>query len=172
VDVATLAVDRFLKNKVDAGWLKTGHGTAFLAKDAACLRVASCWKKDAAFAANIQSIVGSRGRIVETHHAHIIPWSMNNFQRHKGHHHHGKHHGLTSTGHAARVLDEAPMQMKAPNLKHDEFMVHVYVRFQRAGWHHLDVVMTEDAAGHPKVRYFFTTRMVSRGGSLPPGVVC
>jgi hypothetical protein len=136
------------------------------------LKVATCWKKDAAFAANIRSIVGSRGRIVASRHAHIIPWSMTNFKKHKGHHHHRKHHGPPPAGDSARVLDQEPMQMKAPKLKRDEFMVHVYVRFEKAGWHHLDVVMTEDAAGNPKVRYFFTARMASPGGSFPPGVVC
>jgi hypothetical protein len=169
VDAATLAVERFLKNRIDGQWLKKGAGTSFHSKDVACLKSASCWRKDKAFAANIRSIVGSRGRIVSTRHAHIIPWSMDAFRKHKGPHHHHSKHVIPKMNRGARL---APMQMKAPKLKNDEYMVHAYVRFENTGWHHLDVVMTEGADGKPKVRYFFTAAMVSRGGSLPPGVRC
>jgi hypothetical protein len=60
--------------------------------------------------------------------------------------------------------------MRGPQLKADEYMMHVYVRFEKTnGWHHLDVIVTEDKAGNVFLRHFFLMPMQSE---MPPGVVC
>jgi hypothetical protein len=65
--------------------------------------------------------------------------------------------------------EAARMAMPSPILKRDEFMVHLYARFENTGWQHIDVIMTEGKGGTPAVRYFFATAMRS---DLPPGVEC
>ena len=172
VEAATLAINTFLAGTVSQAWLREsvdykGLGTLRYAdKDLRCLRSARCWRTDTAFGMNISAILKSRGKLVEFRYPHVIPWSMKNFKKHQGMHHH--HHG--SKAHlrkSARKFDEQPMA--APALKHDEFMVHLYARFENTGWQHVDVIMTEGKDGKPAVRYFFATTMRP---NLPPGVRC
>ncbi|MCE9624022.1 MAG: hypothetical protein K8R69_01010 [Deltaproteobacteria bacterium] len=137
----------------------------------------------------VQEIRAYYGPKVEIRHAHIIPWSFENFQ---------KNRRLTSKpvppteGGDPNVIIEAqpgkmapPVQdmaeparspippMPAPKLQADEYMVHAYVLFpQDPRWYHVDVILSEDASGNLVRRNFFVIPMPPVGGSLPPGVVC
>ncbi len=135
----------------------------FINKSLACLQDAACYGKDAAFVNELLSYREAYGKIVETRHTHIIPWSFDKFQ--------------TLQGHAAAEEPPPPANrggmakpMLGPQLKADEYMMHVYVRFDKAGgWHHLDVIVSEDNVGNVSLRHFFIMPMQSE---MPPGVVC
>lgn len=120
------------------------------------------------------------GNKIEIRHPHVIPWSFQAFEKNQQ---------------AAKVAPPTPSEpvipeveaqakrapsivaaessMPRPQLKPDEFMVHAYVKYEGDPlWHHLDVILTEDSAGHLALRGFFDVVMPQDHGSLPPGVVC
>lgn len=116
---------------------------------------------------------------VELRHPHIIPWSFQNYLKHR------QAAPIPPSdpnviveaqtkGAAAPIAAHEPSSMAVgPALQPDEYMVHVYARFQGdPAWYHLDVILTEDAAGNPLRRRFFRIPMPPTHGKLPPGVVC
>ena len=118
---------------------------------------------------------------VELRHPHVIPWSFQNFQK-------NRQTPVTQQNSNPNVIVEAQTKDSAvepmpphsgspmavgPALQPDEYMVHVYARFRGdPAWYHLDVILTEDAAGNPIRRRFFRIPMPPSHGQLPPGVVC
>ncbi|HKY63806.1 MAG TPA: hypothetical protein VJR29_10330 [bacterium] len=119
------------------------------------------------------------GTGVELRHPHIIPWSFQSFLQNR------QTVPVPPTdpnviveaqakGAPASVAAPAPGAMAVgPALQPDEYMVHVYARFPGdPAWYHLDVILTEDAAGNPLRRRFFRIPMPPAHGRLPPGVVC
>ncbi|MFO1462233.1 MAG: hypothetical protein U1F66_00490 [bacterium] len=133
----------------------------------------------------VQEIRSYYGSGVEIRHPHVIPWSWERFKKSRSY-----PMVLPPDPSDPNVIVEAqtgkfqlppapepaplpPSAMPTPQLKADEFMVHAYVRFpQDPRWHHLDVILTEDAQGQLSRRGFFTIPMPNDPGQLPPGVVC
>lgn len=133
----------------------------------------------------LKEIEAYYGPGVELRHAHIIPWSFQNFLTNRQAA--PKPQPPTpsdpnviveaqSKGAPASSMPAPPMpgaMVTGPALQPDEYMVHVYARFKGdAAWYHLDVILTEDAAGNPIRRRFFRIPMPQQHGQLPPGVVC
>lgn len=131
----------------------------------------------------VREIEAYYGPGVELKHAHIIPWSYENFLKNR------KTATPPTTPTDPNVIVEAqskaapssmvpapPMPgspVMGPALQPDEYMVHVYARFKGdPAWYHLDVILTEDASGNLVRRRFFRIPMPQEHGSLPPGVVC
>ena len=161
VEVALMAVEKTLSSVPGTQWLANGNkNKPLLDKDLSCFQSPVCWKQDLAFASNVTELTTQRGAVIELRHAHVMPWTIRRFQKRPA------ASGITTPKFKAK---RAKPVINAPKLKADEFMVHIYARFERGTWHHLDVIMTEDAQGKPAVRYFFTTPMRA---SLPPGVKC
>lgn len=132
-------------------------------KNLACLQDAACYGKDAAFVNELLFYRDTYGKIAETRHTHVIPWSFEKFL--------GKPQGGAAAEAPPPSADmgmAAPM--RGPQLKADEYMMHVYVQFDKTlGWHHVDVIVTEDKAGNISLRHFFIMPMMAE---MPPGVVC
>ena len=171
VALAKKAVKLFLQGNLHARFknLPAKHRYQFTNKTSACLDRASCYTKDLNLGSEVKTIQSTWGRVTRMVHAHIIPWSFKRFLKHRNHPHGTPHHGhkMKKKAKGRSWIKSMP----APKLKHDEYMVHAYVRFDKSyGWFHLDVIMSQDAKGRPVVRHFFVTRMVSKG--LPPGVKC
>ncbi|HEX5035210.1 MAG TPA: hypothetical protein VFW62_12085 [bacterium] len=116
---------------------------------------------------------------VELRHPHIIPWSFQSFLQNR------KTTPIPPSdpnviveaqakGAPASAMAPEPGAMAVgPALQPDEYMVHVYARFQGdPAWYHLDVILAEDASGNPLRRRFFRIPMPPTHGKLPPGVVC
>ncbi len=131
----------------------------FIDKSLACLQDAACYAKDAAFVNELLIFRETYGKAVETRHTHVIPWSFDKF------------HGGAAAESPPPSADMGMAEpMRGPQLQTDEYMMHVYVRFDKAGgWNHLDVIVTEDKAGNVFLRHFFVMPMQSE---MPPGVVC
>ena len=161
VAVALMAIEKVLSSRPATLWLASGdRNQPFLDKNLSCFENTACWKKDLAFASNINVVITQRGALTELRHAHVMPWTIRRFQKRPN------TSGMINPKLRAKRVKPV---INAPELKADEFMVHIYARFERGTWHHLDVIMTEDAQGKPAVRYFFATAMRA---SLPLGVKC
>lgn len=149
--------------------------------DQACLMDAACPLKNGEAVKLIEAIKSVYGPVTQMKHAHIIPWSFVNFQNQSqkasrpvpqavssgdG--------GVTDKGATAAVKSDEPPPMPAPVLAADEYMIHVYVTFGKRSdrWHHLDVIVTEDAQGNLKLRRLYIVPMEIPGGDFPEGVVC
>jgi len=168
VAFAEQAVEALLKKDLPTSLERSKPGQTpqgFSDKDLSCLRDAGCYDKDAAFVNELLSLRTTFGKAVEAKHAHIIPWSFEKFL------------GTSRNKAAAEEPPPASTMYRAgarpvlgPQPKDDEYMVHVYVRFDRSGdWHHVDAILTEDKAGNVFLRHFFIMPMQSE---MPPGVVC
>jgi hypothetical protein len=148
--------------------------------DQACLMDGTCHVKNAEAVKLLEAIKSVYGPVTEMKHAHIIPWSFVNFQNQlqkaskpipqvtqSG-------PGITDEV-GTDVKGDEPPPMPSPVLAGDEYMIHVYVTFGKRGgdrWHHMDVIVTEDAQGHLKFRRFYIVPMEIPGGNFPEGVVC
>ncbi|HEX5036075.1 MAG TPA: hypothetical protein VFX30_02850 [bacterium] len=131
----------------------------FTGKNLGCLQDAACYGKDAAFVNELLFFRDTYGKAVETKHTHVIPWSFDKFR--------GGAAAEAPPPSADMGMSEL---MRGPRIKADEYMMHVYIRFDKAGaWHHLDVIVNEDKAGNLFLRHFFVMPMQSE---MPPGVVC
>jgi hypothetical protein len=168
VALAMAAVNRFLKSPLPKALAtKKHHGSrrSSAGKSAACMNKTSCWSKDAAFVRQVAHFHHRYGRLVQARHAHIVPWSFRNFRKR------ANRKAVRDTPNRKRTMAQA--KFAGPQLKKDEYMVHVYVRFGKpSGWYHLDVILAEDAKGRVSFRRFYTTPMRNRAHKLPPGVVC
>ena len=165
VQTAVTAVDLFLRKQPAPAWTATGAPSKpYVAKDLRCLQERACWFADQAFAANVQRIVTREGTISEIRFPHVMPWTIKRLQKGQQ----GRQEIAPTPAQAGRTRSAA-VPLQAPQLQADEYMVHIYARFQGGRWVHLDVIMSEDAQGTPAVRYFFATPMRT---SLPPGVRC
>lgn len=135
----------------------------------------------------VQEIRAYYGPNVEIRHPHIIPWSWENFQRNRKTPPspppsdrsdpnviiEAQTAKMEPPVSAQKMASGAMAPMPTPQLKFDEYMVHVYARFpQDPRWHHLDVILSEDSSGKLTRRNFFSIPMPSLPSQLPPGVVC
>lgn len=146
----------------------------FKNKDKACLNNPHCYLEDPSFVNEVNSILKDKGSVVEFKHAHIIPWSFNTFMRQQA----------KMTGDVSKPSKPEPMLQKGavsraimnvpvPNLKKDEYMMHIYVRYEKSSkWHHLNVIVHEDKDGNLYLRHFYTVIMPEPSHQLPDGVVC
>ena len=111
------------------------------------------------------ALQSTHGLLIEFRHAHIIPWSMKRMNMRST----APNKEASSQGGFAPVLDPAA----PPELKADEFMVHMYVKFEKSmAWYHLDVILAQDSQGKISLRGFYAIPIPSSGGKLPPGAVC
>ncbi|HCU23560.1 MAG TPA: hypothetical protein DF383_00975 [Deltaproteobacteria bacterium] len=75
------------------------------------------------------------GQEVEIRHAHVVPWSFENFLK----------KGQVSLG------------GDSPELQADEYIVHAYVKYPHIpDWFNVEVVISEDDSGHLTRRRFFS----------------
>ncbi len=149
---------------------------SFLNKDQNCLSQPACVKKDVAYHDELIWFHSQLGPVVETKFAHVIPWSWKNFKNNQD------TKIKKSPPPADAVMDSdapdhyavLPHGMTPPNLKADEFMVHIYARFKDKGtqWYTLDVILSENEKGEVFLRHFYAVPMPDVGTSLPPGVDC
>lgn len=166
VKFAEEAVQILLTQSLPSSLKKTDTGTveSFQNKSLECLKNIDCYTKDLPFVNELIRLQETNGKITEVRHPHLIPWSMKRMNM------------RSSTSNTKKVsADFAPVpnQLKAPQLKADEFMVHMYVKFDKSErWYHLDAILAQDAQGKIFLRYFYTLPMPSSGGKLPPGAVC
>ncbi len=145
----------------------------FFDKDSSCLKTPDCYNSDLNFTSEVTRLITAYGKVTEMKHAHIIPWSFENFKKNRKKTSRFESHLSNQVILADIAIDpqraEEPI-MQAPKLKSDEYMVHIYVKFdKKSDWHHLDVILTEDANGKLGLRHFFIAPMRA---SLPPGVIC
>jgi hypothetical protein len=165
VALATDAIKRFWQSDLPKAFAKLSskYVYSFQSKDARCIKSKACFSKDINFGAELKRLRSTYGKVVEYRHAHIIPWSWKKFMR-------NRKQGKSDKAARKRKSKMRMHQMVAPQLAPDEYMVHVYVRFSGVGgWHHMDVILSEDAKGKPSLRHFFATPMRSK---MPPGVKC
>ncbi|MCP5468245.1 MAG: hypothetical protein H7A32_03155 [Deltaproteobacteria bacterium] len=171
VDFATASVNLILTKNYEIKNLSTQETKTpnFANKDLSCLKNLNCLTKDKNFKNEIIQLHQTYGNIIQMKHAHIIPWSFKNFKENKVQSTQLENRLMPEAESPKALLAEAPI-MKAPQLKPDEYMVHIYVQFDKTPyWHHLDVILNEDEQGNIFLRHFFVAPMMS---SLPPGVVC
>jgi hypothetical protein len=162
VAFAEQVIELLLKKDLPSTFKPSQQGqppNGFTDKSLACLQDAVCYGKDAAFVNELLFFRETYGKIVETRHMHLIPWSLDEFSGHRP---------AESPPRSADMGMAKPMQ--GPQLQSDEYMTHVYVRFDKAiGWHHVDVILTEDKDGNIFLRHLFIMPMQTE---MPPGVVC
>lgn len=121
-----------------------------------CLASVACFGKDKAFLNELIAIQKNDGLVTEFRHVHIIPWSMDQY--------------LNLNGAKIAATQDT---MKGPQVKPDEYMIHVYVKMNKTeGWYHLDIILTENQKEEIFLRSFFLTPMGYDGVKLPPGTVC
>lgn len=139
-----------------------------LALSESCLRSKDCLaaREDArTYIQGVRKSVG--GALSEFRHAHIIPWSWEAFQ---------KNAGVSTTyqlpGKSHKPVPGSVAPMSPTNVAPNEYIVHIYVLFRSGGWHHVDVILTEDAGQGIRFNRFFIIQIPSSGGDLPPGTVC
>jgi len=121
----------------------------------------------------VQQIIAQYGPKVEIKHPHVIPWAFKQYTDNKN----ASNKKATPQQNLTSPPMDAPLPgsqaMSGPILKPDEYMVHVYVRFPNdITWHHLDVILSEDASGQLIRRGFYSTPMPPVHVEMPPGVVC
>lgn len=114
----------------------------------------------------VAEIKANYGPGIEIRHPHVIRWSFQNFQK-------NRNLAAEPPPKIAAARSVAMLPMQAPQLKPDEYMVHVYAKFASdPRWHHLDVIMSEDASGQLSRRGFFSIPIPDSSHKLPHGVVC
>ena len=182
VAFAELAVKQLLfsatgKETSDQTSYSINGNQAHMDLDQACLMDALCWQKNAEAVKFIEDVKYVYGPVTETRHAHIIPWSFQDFQSQKIQKISQPSAAPSQSGpslvsDAAKSIAAEPMPV--PVLSADEYMIHMYVMLgkRRDRWHHLDVIVTEDAKGNLKLRRFYLVPMEISNQNLPPGVVC
>lgn len=173
----SLLVDNKLtaSNKPLVTWQNSDALSFKLTED--CLNTPNCLNKNEQLKHYIHSLSYTFGSIVEYKHPHIIPWSFERFKK---------------SNSLEKVVVPAPpgtmryakpnhvhsaqaesTRMQAPNLKPDEYMIHIYVKFSKSSrWHHVDVIVSEDGAGKLEFRSFFILQIPTQSHDLPDGVVC
>jgi|GEM_PF-1738011 len=140
-----------------------------LALSESCLRSKSCLAGRDDVRRYIESVRQSvGGSLSEFRHAHIIPWSWEAFQKQGGG---GAPQSKTIDGGGDHSPGLAP-PMSPTNVAPNEYLVHIYVLFPMGGWHHVDVVLTEEAGQGIRFNRFFIIQIPSNNSELPPGAVC
>ncbi len=163
VKFAEQAISLVLKNKPSSLLQPKPNQPSpnFINKNLNCLQTIGCIEKDTAFTNEILTFYAQYGEVVELRHSHLIPWSIEKFN------------SRTETKTITPSKPLGGVAMPRPILKADEYMVHSYVKFNKAeGWYHLDIILSEDKNGELYLRHFFTTPMPAANVQLPPGVVC
>lgn len=147
---------------------ETGTQGRFRDKDAACIQDAACLGADRRFVQELTWILKNQGALAEVRHAHIIPWSFRDFLKAT------RPQEPAPEGLHKRVAITPMTETPVLPLEPDEYMVHLYVRYQNSpDWYHLNVILTEDSVGNLYLRHFYTIPMPAfEEGPLPPGVVC
>ncbi len=141
--------------------------------NSACLANKECLSKNASLKTFLTNFKASFSALKDHQHTHIIPWSLERFNR---------THSPTKGGASTTVYKEKTdhdqndvekSSMPAPVVAFDEYMFHTYIQFKSAtGWHHMDIIVSEDNDGNITLRRFFIVPMPYHERDLPPGVVC
>lgn len=172
VAFAELALETLLKNEYPTKASESQSGAATraqyiiiddgknqkLALSESCLRSQDCLAERDDVRHYIQGVrqaVG--GALREFRHAHIIPWAWEAFQKQSG---------------AAPQSETITSSMSPTNVAPNEYLVHIYVLFPMGGWHHVDVILTEEAGKGIRFNRFFIIQIPSNDSNLPPGAVC
>ncbi len=138
---------------------------AFENKTLNCLKNIACYEKDKRFVNELLKLQAQDGLVIEIKHAHIIPWSMKRMNIRSS---------VPVQTPGKNEKTKAPFSgMEGPSLNPDEFMVHIYAKFDKnQRWYHLDVILTEDQKGNIFLRHFYAIPMPYIEEHLPPGAVC
>lgn len=141
---------------------------------AACLALPECVQHNRSLLNYTYSINQMYGQVVEFRHTHVIPWSFENFERNKTAVDQNDTEKLLAKPTQKFLENKADQEaMPAPVLQKDEYMLHSYINFGKDyRWHHVDIIVSEDAQGNLEFRRFFIIRIPFDGGHLPDGVVC
>lgn len=142
-------------------------------KDEKCLFDPDCVKKDAVFFEQVGFLHQRYGLVKVAKFAHIVPWSWDQYKN-KSLQEKKPAPPKEPAAKASVMPMEAIMPQKLPELHADEFMVHIYVKYEHEPmqWYHLNVILSEDKEGNPVLRRFFTIPVPQPGTDLPEGVVC
>jgi len=161
VSLAEIVLKTLLSKPEFATKSRQSASPLYINKNPDCLARTSCWQKDADFVANLGAILSENGKVVQWQHAHVIPWSLNAKLK----------NSKADTPPQEEIMPpDFPM---SPKLKDDEYMVHVYVLYEKSDrWYHLDLILSQDEKGEPVLRYIYTVPMPDLGQQLPEGVVC
>ncbi len=144
----------------------------FQRKDLNCLKCVSCYAKDTSAVSELITLQKEHGTILEIRHAHVIPWSYEQFQRNQAAST-AKTKMSVDNSRRKRELKDTALSMRVPKLQPDEYMVHLYARLSETyRWYHVDVILSEDEKGQIFLRHFFVLEMPTNESQLPPGVRC
>jgi len=137
--------------------------------DKNCQLNMKCLSDKALFDKYLSTIQSTFGTITKYRHAHIIPWAFERIKRRTNKYHKVLEENVedSSTVKAAGLIKPMPK----PVLAKDEYMIHAYVMFNNAsGWHHVNVIISEDNKGNLSFSRFFIMKIPVH--KMPPGVVC
>lgn len=167
VKLAEEAIEAFLKKYPDV--IKnapiSSSTSPFTNKSSSCFQDAHCYFADTAFMQEVKSLHEAYGEVTEFKHAHVTPWSFDKFKKSQV-----QNKPNDPLAIAPSLRQSAEIAMKTPQLQKDEYLIHVYVKWnQETRWYHLDVIVTEDEKGNIYLRHFFTIPMLQ---NMPEGVVC
>lgn len=144
--------------------------------DETCLKNKECLLNNAALKEHLASFIKTYISLKSYKHVHIIPWSYSRFKNQSPAPQKPLPRTLLKEGASAYTESDVSKNestMTAPNLASDEYMFHAYVQFGKSNaWHHLDIIVTEDAKGNLTLRRFFIVPMPHHERDLPLGVVC
>lgn len=133
-----------------------------------CLQNPACLRKND----GLQRYIGSihklqKGALSAVRHVHIVPWAFQSFEKRRD-----QGCAEKSTDLSAEETAKTETAMSPINLKGDEYLIHAYARFAGQDWYHLDVVVSESAAGELEFEKFYIIEMPRNAAPLPVGVVC
>jgi hypothetical protein len=133
-----------------------------------CLATPDCLEKNPAAKDFVTDVQHHLGTLVEVRFAHIIPQAFRKFRAQQLGAAQTKSDAPENAKHKRQFVAEMP----SPDLATDEYIVHMYAKFTKGGWQHLDAVISEDAAGHLKLQRFYQIKISPPGRALPPGAKC
>lgn len=130
-----------------------------------CIKNQICIDANLAVFPHVAAIFSNYGLATEIRHTHIIPWSFENFKKISV----GSMYPPASDSND-NVRTEDRLAPPAPMVKAGEYLIHSYVKFND-GWHHVDIVVSENAKGNLMLKRFFVMPE-QRYDDLPSGSVC
>ncbi len=152
----------FAKKRQDSPPLHDRPGANFNL-DENCLDTPSCLAQNSDLQSYLNDIFSNFGSLLESRHVHVIPWSFEKFKN-------KTQDSKPSSDSDAMVAQKR--QMPVPQLKNDEYLLHSFAKFSNNLWYHLDVIVSEDAAGKMTFRRFYLFEIPAHPNSLPEGVDC
>jgi hypothetical protein len=173
--VKKLLMQDFTKNKAGSDSKLVNNGQQSYHITQICARMPSCTSQNLLLQKYASSIHKRFGHLSKIRHPHIIPWSFKDFKKNQKKALSAAKDPAMPSKMETKDNDNdgfAPaVHMPRPTLKKNEYLVHIYGRFN-GNWHHLDVILSEDKKGQISFERFFIVRMPEKDTDLPEGVDC